>query len=216
MIGGERNTQYNADDMALGGPRCESVQASDNALLQAGHSYNTTINFHHAALDHSVPTKLAGDRVHANFIRACSGGQSESRLRLPIHRRAALEYKDRMEGTPLHHAVFAGHLETVRFLLDAGVDIHVFGICGTPLCLAVLRDHSSIVDLLLERRTSVMQDCGYLGSAAHAACFAGSMEILLILERKEANHHAKRATSNAYFKHLAKQECMSLSTSSAS
>ena len=77
-------------------------------------------------------------------------------------------------------------------------------------------ERPSIVDLLLERNTSMMQDLGDLGSAAHAACFAGSMEILLILERKEANHHAKRATSNAYFKHLAKQECMSLSTSSAS
>lgn len=116
----------------------------------------------------------------------------------------------------MHHATFAGHLDTVRFVLDAGVDIHAFGSCvGTPLCLTVLRGHSSVVDLLLECNARVDQDCGYLGSAANAACFVGRMEILLILERKGANYYAKRATSNAYLTQLAEPECMSPATPAA-
>lgn len=216
MIGGEGNTQYNARDMMFGGSRYENIQASGNARQHNGNTYNTTNNYRPAALYHSVPTKPADDPIHANFITACAEGQSVNRLNLLVSRGADIDHKDRMDGTPLHHAAFAGHLDIVQYLLDAGADIHAVGTwIGTALSLAVLRGHQDIVVLLLNHKARINQGCGYLGSAAHMACAVGNINIIEILQKKGASFTAKADTAEDLYRDLRDLASASLSASFA-
>jgi ankyrin repeat protein len=83
----------------------------------------------------------------------------------------------------------------VRYLLDAGADIHAVATwCGSALCLAILRRHRSVVKVLLAYGAKVNQLCPMLGSAAHAACVGGDMETVRTLLQAGADFTTKAET----------------------
>jgi ankyrin repeat protein len=95
---------------------------------------------------------------------------------------ADIEHRDETKCTPLHHAVFGGSVDTVRWILQAGADVNaVNDWFGTPLCLAVIRRNLAVTELLIEHHADLNQDCCNLGSAAHAACGSGDFAIVQAL-----------------------------------
>jgi ankyrin repeat protein len=62
---------------------------------------------------------------------------------------------------------------------------------GTPLCLAAIKGHLAVVNLFIENNVNVNQDCEHLGSAAHAACAGGSLDVVTALANKGANFKAQ-------------------------
>jgi cytohesin len=167
--------------------RFENIQTSDHARLHMGNSY--IANFYNpAALFNSVPTHDPSDPVHADFVNACAEGQRQARLDHLIRRGANIDHRDKMQGTPLHHAAFAGHLDTVRYLLDAGADINAVGDwIGTPLGLAAAKGHTAVVELFLAHRANPNRISRYVGTATHMACAAGRLDILLLLSQNGAS-----------------------------
>ena len=54
--------------------------------------------------------------------------------------------------SPLHLAVWSGHTDIVKLLLDAGAYMDIKNSCNrTPLHLATMKNHTDIVKLLIER-----------------------------------------------------------------
>ena len=175
-----------AEQISQSSQRFENIQTSDHARLHMGNSYTT--NFYNpAALFNSVPTQDPNDPVHTDFVNACAEGQRQARLDHLIRRGANIDHRDHMQGTPLHHAAFAGHLDTVRYLLDAGADINAVGDwVGTPLGLAAAKGHMAIVELFLAHRASPNHRSRYIGTATHLACAAGRLDILSLLSQNGA------------------------------
>lgn len=188
MAGGDHNTQYNADNISMGGMRFDNIQACGNSRQHVGNAYyyNSPLQYY------GVQTKPIDDPVHANFIRACTEGRLQ-RLNHLRSQGADIDHRDERDATPLHHAAYCGHLEIVRYLLDAGADIDACGKrVGTPLSLASVRGHLPVVELLLENKTDVNQECGYLGSAMHMACAAGALDIVKVLRKSSGSLNAVR------------------------
>ncbi len=54
-------------------------------------------------------------------------------------------------GTPLHCAVKSQNIETIRFLLENGADLHIGNVSGdTPITLAERAGNKEIITLLKE------------------------------------------------------------------
>lgn len=194
MAGGDNNSQYNADNISIGGMRFHNIQASGSSRQHVGNAYyyNTPLQYH------GVQTKPKDDPVHANFIRACTEGRI-SRLNHLRSQGADIDHRDRRDATPLHHAAYCGHVEIVRYLLEAGADIDACGEwVGTPLSLASVRGHLPVVELLLENKADVNQECGYLGSAMHMACAAGALDIVKVLRKSGGSLNAVRMVICGY------------------
>jgi hypothetical protein len=117
---------------------------------------------------------------------------------------ADIEYRDEARCTPLHHAVFGGSLETVRWILQAGADVNaVNDWFGTPLCLAAVKGNLAVTQLLLvEHKANVNQDCLNLGSAAHAACASGNIAVVKALHAAGASLDVRRKTCLNALRHL--------------
>jgi hypothetical protein len=118
---------------------------------------------------------------------------------------ADIEYRDEARCTPLHHAVFSGSVDTVRWILKAGADVNaVNDWFGTPLCLAAVKGNLAVTQLLLvEHKANVKQECWYLGSAAHAACASGNIDVVKALHAAGASLDVKRKTCLNALRHLA-------------
>jgi ankyrin repeat protein len=73
--------------------------------------------------------------------------------------RSLLQARDKDGSTPLHCAVWKGHVETVRFLLDAGADINDHNQNGhwgtTPLHAAAHGDQRAVAELLITRGADI-------------------------------------------------------------
>jgi ankyrin repeat protein len=57
-------------------------------------------------------------------IKAAKRGDTATLRELVMQDRSLLQARDQDGSTPLHCAAWKGHVETVRFLLDAGADIN--------------------------------------------------------------------------------------------
>ena len=126
--------------------RFDNIEPSDNARLHMGNTYTTNVE-NPATLFDSVPTTLPDAPVHSEFVDAYAESQRQARLDHLIRRGANIDHRDKMQGTPLHHAAFAGHLSTVWYLLDAGADIDTAG--DWVVRLASAKGHLTVVELLL-------------------------------------------------------------------
>jgi ankyrin repeat protein len=106
---------------------------------------------------------------------------------------ADIDHRDGAQCTPLHHAVFGGSVDTVRWILQAGADVNaVNDWFGTPLCLAAIRNDLAITKLLIKHKADRNQDCFNLGSAAHAACASGNIAIVQTLHAAGVSWDTRR------------------------
>lgn len=141
-----------------------------------GDSHTTIVN-NPAALFNRVQTTAPDGPVHSDFVNACAEGQRQAQLNHLIRRGANIDHRDHMQGTPLHHAAFAGHVDTVHYLLDAGAVIDAAGDwVGTPLGLASAKGHMAVVKLRLAHRANPNRCSRYVGTATHLACAAGRLD----------------------------------------
>jgi ankyrin repeat protein len=96
---------------------------------------------------------------------------------------ADIDWRDAQDLTALHHAVLSGFEDVVELLLDRGADVNAPSTtAGLPLCLAVLKDRSHILRLLLDKfRAAVNLADPELGTPFHCVAFTGNMDIAEIL-----------------------------------
>jgi ankyrin repeat protein len=120
---------------------------------------------------------------------------------------ADIEHRDETKCTPLHHAVFGGSVDTVRWILQAGADVNaVNDWFGTPLCLAAIRRNLAVTELLIEHHADSNQDCFNLGSAAHAACASGNIAIVQALNAAGVSWNTRRNICVDALSHLSQND----------
>lgn len=85
----------------------------------------------------------------------------------------------RFNWTPLMHAAFHGHLESVRVLLDQGADLnHSCHDCFSAVTLAAGAGHWEVVKVLARRGANLSHQDGHGVSAKGYAERAGKSAIL--------------------------------------
>lgn len=83
--------------------------------------------------------------------------------------------------SPLYYAALRGDHENIEFLLDCGADVNTgHDVFGPPICIAALRGHVKVFEMLLEHKAS-LDVPSVLGSVMHCACFGGSVPIVDVL-----------------------------------
>jgi ankyrin repeat protein len=95
----------------------------------------------------------------------------------------------------IHLAAYAGDLQTVGCLLDAGADVNHQDKQGrTPLYLAVQEGNRDIAELLINRGADIRKGRGqppWVFAPLHAAACYGRTDTINLLIRKGADVHAK-------------------------
>ncbi|KAI0289225.1 hypothetical protein BC826DRAFT_634504 [Russula brevipes] len=95
-------------------------------------------------------------------------------------------------GSPLHAAVYMGHLDTARVLLDRGADVNLGNQDGgTPLVTAYNRRNLKTMALLLEHGADPDVQYDSCGSISHDAASEGNTEVMELLLRHKANVHIR-------------------------
>jgi ankyrin repeat protein len=96
---------------------------------------------------------------------------------------ADIDYRDGQDLTALHHAVLSGFEDVTELLLSRGADVNAPSTtAGLPLCLAVLKDRSHIVRLLLDKfRAAINLADHELGTPLHCAALTNNCEIARVL-----------------------------------
>ena len=95
--------------------------------------------------------------------------------------------EDEDGATPLHYAVYQGHLESVHALLRLGgrrAMTMIAGDAGTPLHVAVRRGNKDIVSLLLSEGCPMNMTIQKGLTALHIAASTGQVDIIEILVRR--------------------------------
>jgi hypothetical protein len=92
----------------------------------------------------------------------------------------------------LHEAAARGYEDTVRLLLDKGIDVNAAGgHWGTALQAASHRGTAGTVKLLLDRGADVNASGGHWGNALQAASFSGQEEVVTLLVERGADVNAQ-------------------------
>jgi ankyrin repeat protein len=92
-------------------------------------------------------------------IKAAKRGNTATLRDFVAKDRSLLQARDKDGSTPLHCAAWHGHVETARFLLDAGADINDHNQNGhwgtTPLHAAAHGDQRAVAELLIARGADI-------------------------------------------------------------
>ncbi|KAK6429926.1 LON peptidase N-terminal domain and RING finger protein 2 [Oleoguttula sp. CCFEE 5521] len=157
------------------------VNVASNARLHIGNINNLT-NYKYTLAKRKSDETLRSDRRNEELLRATAEGQTP-RVRHLLELEADFDYRDELDLTALHHAVLSGFEDVVSLLIQRGADVNSPSLnVGTPLILAVLKQRSNVVKLLLSTRgINVDAVVGNLGSAMHCAAWCADMDIVEML-----------------------------------
>lgn len=89
--------------------------------------------------------------------------------------------RNRFGWTPLHHAAFAGNVDTARLLLDRGADVNARAksrFLNTPLLVATLTGQVEVAKLLLDRGADVLVRQAKGFTPLHEAALIGNMDLV--------------------------------------
>jgi hypothetical protein len=93
-------------------------------------------------------------------------------------------------GSPLHAAVYMGHLDAARVLLDHGADVNMGNQSGKPpLVTAYRRRNLEAMRLLLEYGANPDVQYDAFGSISHDAACTGNAEVIELLLQHKADVH---------------------------
>jgi ankyrin repeat protein len=96
------------------------------------------------------------------------------------------------QGSPLHVALFYGHLDTARLLLEHGADTKLRDQFGrAPLVRACELGNLESMQLLLERGADAGARVGLFGSVLHDASCNGPVELVHLLLRHNSDVNAR-------------------------
>lgn len=135
---------------------------------------NSSITFN------SLKKPTTKDDLNKNIWEAAAKGWTSRLDHLSGYEGADMEVHDVNGLTPLHHACWSGFHDTaVTLIRKHGVkpDVHS-PTYGSPLCLAVIKQRRNLIRPLLDLRLAPDADGSRVGSAIHAACYTGDLEIL--------------------------------------
>jgi len=100
--------------------------------------------------------------------------------------------KSGRQGSPLHAALYKGHIDVMRVLLDHGANVNATGKDNkTPLSLAYSGDHLETMQMLLEHGADVEVSHDYSGHISHAASRAGQVKVVHLLLRHNTDVNAE-------------------------
>lgn len=119
---------------------------------------------------------------------AASGGNNEVVKMLLQEEDCDKSLTSRSGESPLHHAARRADLETMKLLVEGGVATNLVGnaVCDSPLQVACenAKDHTEIVEYLLENGADLHAQVGTKGFAVASAALNGTPGIIsLLLER---------------------------------
>lgn len=134
------------------------------------------------------PSELA-DLLHS----ACIAGDVESVTSLlTFLDLTSASIANSQGATPLHSAAFNGHLDCVRALVDANIDIDAAEERGsTPLFLAAQCGHESVVRYLVKQNANVARPCALGSTPLMAAVQNGWPKVVRVLVGSESNTQEK-------------------------
>lgn len=171
-----------ADPNIRGGLYGTALQAvcSERDRLGKGRRTEIAISVIQLLITHGADVNLRGGKYGSAFNAAASlkPSQAIQFMKLLLDNGAEIDRQgDPDHGTTLHIACYKGSVETVRWLLDKGVDVNAeSGRFATPLQAAVAgitgsREYEvrKIVKLLIEKSARVNQQGGEYGTALQAA-----------------------------------------------
>ena len=108
-------------------------------------------------------------------------------------------------GSPLHAALYMGHLDAARVLLDNGADENLGDQDGkTPLAIAVDPENLEAVELLLKHGANGDVPDGYYGLLLHGASRRGQVEVVRLLLDHKSDINA-RGSANRTPLHMASE-----------
>ena len=150
-----------------------NVVIGGSTRVHMGDSSNVTNNYYSLAQQRHDENAPQG-RVADLLLEAVKSGQHYRIKYLLCRREADVDHVYEDELTALHFATWCGHVECVKILVEEGADVNVVSFkFGTPLCVAVFRDHVELVELLVGTyKADIRADGGWFGSALHAACLS--------------------------------------------
>jgi ankyrin repeat protein len=97
---------------------------------------------------------------------------------------ANINTQNRWNIAPLHYAVNSENTTIAKFLLEKGADPNLSGHWGTPLQIAIKKEHHEVVELLFEFNVNPNVPNSVGNTAAHTAIYSNNPEILKDLIRK--------------------------------
>ncbi|XP_073694963.1 ankyrin repeat and SOCS box protein 13-like [Garra rufa] len=164
----DAGAQVDARNVDGSTPLCEACSIGNfecvRLLLEYGAKVNpmltsrTTSPLHEACLGGVVVgcefklllfLNLISFKLSFNYLFLCFAGNADC-VRLVIAKGASLEAYDLYYGTPLHVACANRHLECVKVLLNAGVQVNATRLHETPLHHAAKSNNVDMIELLVE------------------------------------------------------------------
>jgi hypothetical protein len=117
---------------------------------------------------------------------------------------ADVDYREDEDITALCCAIWVGHEDIVELLLKSRADVNAASsVLGTPLCLAVLKERTRMIETLVkEYWASIETAHPKTGTSLHYATFIGNEAIAVTLLDLGARYHAVRS----FMSNLLKQE----------
>ena len=139
----------------------------------------------------------APERTAKALIKAASGGDVQTLSRL-LKGGADANAQDPQRCGAMQWAVYHGHTECVRLLVEHGADIHrqVFGYKNTALGWAAIWGHTEIVRLLLAAGAVPGAQNSFGETPLHCAAEKGHVDIIRLLLDRYADIHAADEQGN--------------------
>jgi hypothetical protein len=109
------------------------------------------------------------------------------------------------DGTPLHAAAYAGHLDAAQLLLAYGVDVNTInGSKRTPLCSAYDGGHLDVMRFFLEHGADADVHYDSYGLLLHDASWYGQVDALHLLLQHNANVNARNNENETPLHHASR------------
>jgi uncharacterized protein len=103
----------------------------------------------------SVKTKLRNENIPFSASAFMAAARKGDIKILKLFLEAGMDVNIHDNGTALTYAVYVNNIDSVKFLVDNGVDVNEASYWGSPLGIASYKDHYKIADLLIKSGANV-------------------------------------------------------------